>query len=150
MHDGNKRSGADRSSSASPSPGGRGGRGVRSFHPIRGQRISLDKLDRSRQLRRDMTPAEHVLWQELRTFRPRGFVFRRQQIIAGFIVDFYCDAARLVVEVDGGIHSEQADYDAERDRVIAAHDLRVLRFTNAQIETALPVVVTRVLAACQP
>jgi very-short-patch-repair endonuclease len=67
---------------------------------IPGQKVSRKKLQRSRELRREMTPAEKLLWQELRANK-LGTHFRRQQVIAGFIVDFYCHKADLVVEVDG-------------------------------------------------
>jgi very-short-patch-repair endonuclease len=60
---------------------------------IPGQKITKEKLHRARQLRHDMTPAERVLWQELRANK-LGVHFRRQQIMAGFIVDFYCHKAR--------------------------------------------------------
>jgi len=58
-----------------------------------------------------MTPAEEILWQELRGNKI-GVHFRRQQIIAGFIVDYYCHKAALVVEVDGDIHDLQQEEDA--------------------------------------
>jgi very-short-patch-repair endonuclease len=67
---------------------------------IPGQTVTKEKLERSRQLRREMTPAEKILWQELRGNK-LGVHFRRQQVIAGFIVDFYCHKAGLVIELDG-------------------------------------------------
>ena len=70
---------------------------------IRGQHVLHDKLNRSRELRRDMTPAETNFWQELRGNK-LGVRFRRQQVIAGFIVDFYCDQPGLVIELDGSVH----------------------------------------------
>ena len=70
---------------------------------IPGQRVVKEKLQRARELRREMTPAEKILWQELRGNK-LGVHFRRQQIIAGFIVDFYCHKVGLVIEVDGDIH----------------------------------------------
>ena len=75
---------------------------------IPGQRVKKEKLQRARELRRDMTPAEKILWQELRSNK-LGIHFRRQQIIAGFIVDFYCHKGGLVVEVDGDIHDLQQE-----------------------------------------
>jgi very-short-patch-repair endonuclease len=63
--------------------------------------------------------------------------WRRQQVIAGFIVDFYCAAAHLVVELDGPIHAAQADYDAARDLALAAHNVRILRFTNREVDDEL-------------
>ena len=73
---------------------------------IPGQPVTKEKLQRAKELRRDMTPAEKILWQELRGNK-LGVHFRRQQVIAGFIVDFYCHKAGLVVEVDGDIHDLQ-------------------------------------------
>jgi very-short-patch-repair endonuclease len=84
-----------------------------------------------------MTPAEKRLWQQLRAHRFDGMHWRRQQVIAGFIVDFYCAAAHLVVELDGPIHAAQADYDAARDQVLAAHNVRILRFTNREVNDEL-------------
>jgi len=70
---------------------------------IHGQHVLHDKLERSRELRCDMTPAETIFWQELRGNK-LGVRFRRQQVIAGFIVDFYCDQPGLVIELDGSVH----------------------------------------------
>ena len=99
---------------------------------VRGQRIDPAKLKLAKELRRNMTPAERRLWSALRRNQLDGFHFRRQQIIDGFIVDFYCHAAGLVVEVDGPIHdrTEQAEYDAERDRTLETRGLRLLRIRN--------------------
>ena len=69
-----------------------------------------------------------------------GRHFRRQQIIDGFIVDFYCHAAGLVIEVDGKIHEDQIEYDAERDRILKQRELQILRFTNAEIRANLDAV----------
>jgi very-short-patch-repair endonuclease len=64
------------------------------------QIVTKAKLERAKELRREMTPAEKLLWQEVRANK-LGVRFRRQQVIQGFIVDFYCHQAGLVVEVDG-------------------------------------------------
>jgi len=84
-----------------------------------------------------MTPAEKVLWQELRTNK-LGSHFRRQQVIAGFIVDFYCHSAGLVIELDGDIHRGQQEYDAERDKILENMGLRVVRFANDDVLLNLP------------
>lgn len=89
-----------------------------------GHAVSPTKRDLSKELRRRMTPEEAILWRMLRTNRARGFHFRRQQVIAGFVADFYCHTAKLVIEVDGGIHDQHAEYDAERDCVLEARGLR--------------------------
>lgn len=62
-------------------------------------------------LRRGMTDAERMLWKRLRANRLHGFHFRRQQIIDGFVVDFYCHEVGLVVEIDGSIHARQEGHD---------------------------------------
>src|SRR5438270_8057 len=72
-------------------------------------RHAPEKRERARQLRRTMTPAETALWNHLRAGRLDSVHFRRQQIIDGFIADFYCHAAGLVIEVDGDIHAAQID-----------------------------------------
>jgi very-short-patch-repair endonuclease len=115
---------------------------------IVGRRTDAAKVQRARELRRAMTPAEARLWAQVRGNQVRGLHFRRQQVLAGFIVDFYCQAAALVVEVDGAIHAAQADYDAARDAILIAQGLHVLRIPNADIARDLPGVVARIAAAC--
>src|SRR3990172_7106292 len=94
---------------------------------IPGQTVTKEKLQRAKELRREMTAAEKILWQELRANK-LGVHFRRQQVIAGFIVDFYCHKAALVVEVDGDIHDLQQEEDARREKVLSEIGLRIVRF----------------------
>ncbi len=115
---------------------------------IPGQIINPEKLQRARELRKDMTPAEKILWQTLRGNQLGGFHFRRQQIISGFIVDFFCHAADLVVEVDGGIHAQQREYDAERDIALSTLGLHVLHFSNQRVEQDSSTVCREILSAC--
>ena len=119
------------------------------FHPVRGQRIQSIKLQRSRELRHQMTEAERVLWERLRGGQTLGLRFRRQQIVCGFIVDFYCHAARLVIEVDGASHTGQEAYDADRDITLGLTGLRVLRFTNDDVLHRMPSVLRQIAAACK-
>ena len=77
-----------------------------------------------------MTTAERILWAMLRRNALDGFHFRRQQVIEGFIVDFYCDAAKLAIELDGRVHEEQWRYDESRDAVIRRSGVRVIRISN--------------------
>jgi very-short-patch-repair endonuclease len=114
-----------------------------------GQNINPVKAARAKELRRKMTEAEQILWQRLRTNRLGGWHFRRQQVIGGFIVDFYCHAASLVVEVDGPVHAKQADYDVERDRVLAAYGVRVLRVKNRDILENIDSVSEKILNLCR-
>jgi very-short-patch-repair endonuclease len=111
---------------------------------VTGQRVHEVKLQRARELRREMTPEERALWRCLRRSQIPGFHFRRQQVIQGFIVDFYCHAAGLVVEVDGLLHDEQSHYDEERDQLLAACGLRVLRISNESVQRDLASVLARI------
>ena len=73
-----------------------------------------------------------------------GVHFRRQQVIAGFIVDFYCHKSALVVEVDGDIHDLQQEEDARREKVLREMGLRIVRFKNDEVVRKLSAVVERV------
>jgi len=110
---------------------------------IPGQRVTKEKLERAKELRREMTPAEKVLWNELRANK-LGVRFRRQQVIAGFIVDFYCHKAALVVEVDGDIHDLQQEEDARREKALSALGLRIVRFGNDEVLRELSTVVEKI------
>ena len=148
--------------SAPPPPGGKGlGGGVWRLRPqpagprhpmrniVRNQPVDGAKVVRCRELRRDMTPAERLLWARLRRNQLDGFYFRRQQIIDGFIADFYCHQAGVVVELDGPVHDDQLGYDAERDRIIAARGLVVLRFQNDEVFADTGGLLARLAAACR-
>ena len=86
---------------------------------------------------RQSIPEETRLWQRLRAHQLDGLRWRRQQVIAGFIADFYCHAAGVVIELDGAIHHQQTDYDRARDEVFARSGLLVLRFTNTAVTANL-------------
>ena len=112
---------------------------------IPGQRVAKEKLGRAREFRRDMTPTEAILWQELRGNK-LGVHFRRQQVIAGFIVDFYCHKAGLVIELDGSVHQgvEQKENDTERDKVLSEMGLRIVRFMNEDVIKNSPKILGRI------
>ena len=84
-------------------------------------------------MRCEPTPAEKLLWQKLRHKQILGFKFRRQQTIDRFIVDFYCNEARLVVEVDGKIHDYTQEEDAIRQEFLESLGLQVVRFRNEDV-----------------
>jgi very-short-patch-repair endonuclease len=94
------------------------------------QNVRPDKLALAKRLRREMTPPERRLWAALRRNAVDGFHFRRQQVIAGYIVDFYCDTAKVAIELDGGAHQDQEKYDQSRDEAISRLGVRVLRISN--------------------
>ena len=89
------------------------------------------------------TPAEKIFWQELRANK-LGVHFRRQQVIAGFIVDFYCHKTALVIEVDGDVHDLQQEEDARREKVLSEMGLRIVRFRNEEVVKNLSAVVGRI------
>jgi very-short-patch-repair endonuclease len=113
------------------------------------QHVPDEMRQRAEFMRRNMTPVEAKLWQRLRAGRLEGFHFRRQQVIDGYIVDFYCHTAGLVVEVDGEFHVEREAYDRERDLHLAGYGLRVLRFDNTQVEGEIEAVLAAIWEACQ-
>ena len=79
-------------------------------------------------MRKNPTDAERALWRHLRKRQTGGYRFRRQHPMGGYIIDFFCFEKRLVVEIDGGQHSEQVCYDTQRIRWLEAQGYRVLRF----------------------
>ena len=86
----------------------------------------------ARELRRNSTDAEGRIWSYLRGERLGGHVFRRQHPIGDYIADFYCHAARLVVELDGGQHTEPdaVAYDRRRTAAMMAEGVHVIRFSD--------------------
>ena len=99
----------------------------------------------ARRLRKEMTPPEVLMWVRLRALRAQGWHFRRQVPEQGYILDFVCRTAGLVIEVDGADHAERRAYDAKRDAVLADLGLRTLRLhavdvlanPDAALETVL-------------
>lgn len=94
-----------------------------------------DLKKRSRDLRKNMTDAERKLWSVIRMKQINGLPFYRQKPIGNYIVDFYCPAAKLVIEVDGGQHYEEknAGYDRRRDEFLKSQGLSVIRFANLDV-----------------
>jgi len=97
--------------------------------------IPKTRRDRARQLRQDSTPLEQSFWQQVRGGRFSGFKFRRQQPIGHYVVDFVCQQARLVVELDGSQHAESHEYDRNRDVWLKEEGYRVFRVWNNEWNT---------------
>ena len=89
-------------------------------------------MDKTR-LRRNPTEVERLLWQRLRFWQVGGFKFRRQQPLGDYIADFVCFEERLIVEIDGGQHADQKDYDKKRDAWLRDQGFIVLRFWNSDV-----------------
>jgi very-short-patch-repair endonuclease len=104
------------------------------------------KTQRARRLRRDSTDAERKLWYRLRSRSIPGFKIVRQEPIGPYIVDFACREGRLIVELDGGQHAESKS-DLVRDRWLAEHGYRVLRFWNNDVMANLDGVVETIAMA---
>ena len=96
--------------------------------------------------RRNPTPSERILWEELRG-RRLGVKFRRQVVLGTVIVDFFAPEPRLAVEVDGAAHIGRERHDRERDAYLASHRVRVLRVKAWHVERELPAVLVRIRAA---
>jgi very-short-patch-repair endonuclease len=96
-----------------------------------------------------MTPTEKRLWYHLRGRRFAGYKFRRQTPIAGFIVDFYCAQARLIVELDGESHVGRETADEERKKTIEAQGFKVLRIWDTHIYEDMDAVLEMIWRECE-
>ena len=104
-----------------------------------------DRTERARELRREATEAERVLWGALRNRQLDGHKFRRQTPIGPFIVDFVCMERRLIVEVDGGQHDERREYDEERSAALMSEGFRVVRYWNSEVLSDVEAVADSIL-----
>jgi len=100
-------------------------------------------------LRRELTPAEKILWIQLRNKQLLGFRFRRQHPIGGFVVDFFCYEAMLVIELDGEVHdtSYQQERDRERTNILKNFGIIEVRFRNEEIMNDLDHVLAKIKEA---
>ena len=106
-------------------------------------------IGRSRELRQEMTIPERLLWGKLRSHRLSGLHFRRQHPIGPYVVDFYCQAVKLVIEIDGRSHRGQEVQDGQRQDYLEQAGLRVIRFSNDRVINLLSDVVKAIDEACQ-
>ena len=104
---------------------------------------------RARELRREMTPTEKRLWSQLRGHRFAGFKFRRQTPIAGYIADFYCARARLIIELDGESHVGKEARDEARQRALDAAGFKVLWFWDTAIYDDFDAVLELIWRECR-
>jgi len=103
-------------------------------------------FDLARSLRKPMTEAEKVLWNELKNRKLDGLKFRRQHPVHYYVADFYCHEKRLIIEVDGGIHNnpDVREHDENRSAELDRLGIKVIRFTNEQVLTALSDVIQEI------
>ena len=110
--------------------------------PITSERIAL-----ARNLRRQPTRAEDILWERLRGSRFHGAKFKRQVPFDRYVVDLYCHAAKLAIEIDGKQHEWFAEYDRGHSEVLERLGVQVLRFSNEEVCGDLDAVLERIRAA---
>ena len=116
---------------------------------VRGQNVSAKQLENAKELRREMTAAEKILWKEVKANRLSGLHFRRQQIVHGYFADFYCHQHELIVEVDGDIHEQRKEYDAEREEYLISLGFRIIRFSNEEVTKNLKGVLEKIVDECK-
>jgi leucyl-tRNA synthetase len=106
-------------------------------------------IDNAREMRKEQTEAENILWQNLRNKNVDNLKFRRQHLIDQFIVDFVCIEKKLVIEVDGGYHNqpEQKEYDGIRTKCLNENGFQVIRFTNEEVLFDLDNVIKKIISA---
>jgi len=103
---------------------------------------------RARALRNNMTRAEKILWSRIREKKINGHKFRRQQPIFDYIADFYCNELKLIIEVDGEIHSlpEKTNYDSKRDNILKINGYHILRLSNVEVETEINSAINKIIS----
>jgi very-short-patch-repair endonuclease len=111
--------------------------------------VRADAKAKARELRGRITEPEALLWQQLRGRRFQDFKFRRQRPLGPYILDFVCLEAGLVIEIDGGQHSEQQTYDQARTALIETQGLTVIRFWNHEVMNETPVVLEKIWQTLQ-
>lgn len=93
----------------------------------------MNNTQKARLLRKNQTDAEKILWQKLRNRGLNGYKFRRQVPVGPYVADFLCEGSKLIVEVDGGQHAENREYDQYRDEFLHANGYKVVRFWNTEV-----------------
>jgi len=104
-------------------------------------------LNNAKALRTNQTDAEQRLWYHLRAHRFMNFKFKRQKPVGSYIVDFVCMERRLIIEIDGGQHADQVEYDQRRDAWLRNQGYTVLRFWNNEVLQQLEGVLERIRLA---
>ncbi|MFI8033616.1 endonuclease domain-containing protein [Acinetobacter sp. ABJ_C3_5] len=113
-------------------------------------KLDLQLLEFAKVMRSNATDAEHLMWQLLRAKRFMNLKFRRQHVIAPYIVDFYCHELGLVIELDGSQHAtdDGKEYDAERTKFLEALGLSVVRYWNHDVLNQANVVLEDLWQIC--
>ena len=104
-----------------------------------------DKINHARDLRKNQTNSESKLWRVLRGKQILNIKFRRQHVVLGFIIDFYCTALKLGIEVDGNVYetTEILQRDKLKDMALSEHGIFIIRITDEEIDHNLPNVIKK-------
>ena len=116
---------------------------------MRARNVTTASVSRARQLRKQSTDAEKILWRHIRSRQLAGYKFRRQAPIGKYIVDFLCYEQKLVIEIDGGQHQLRSKSDSERTNWLEAQGFRVVRFWNNQVLAETEAVLEAILREMQ-
>ena len=117
------------------------------YHDKLFQGASAKIFRNANELRKASTNAENLLWQQLRSRKLDGLKFRRQHPVNNYVADFYCREKQIVIEVDGGVHNEkeQKEYDEGRTVDLNNMGIRVIRFTNDEVEKEMGIVLKKII-----
>jgi very-short-patch-repair endonuclease len=101
------------------------------------KRLTDKFLQRIRNLRKESTPQEIILWSRIKNRQFKNLKFKRQYQIRTYIVDFICEEKKLIIELDGWQHSEQESYDTERTKYLERQGYKIMRIWNGEINSNL-------------
>ena len=104
----------------------------------------------ARTLRKSQTSAEEKVWELLRDRRLFGLKFRRQHVVEGFVVDFYCPEHKLAIEIDGEVHDRQKEYDDLRQQEIESKFNTVIRVRNEELSRNCAALIKKIKEVIQP
>ena len=109
---------------------------------------SEPRKQRAKELRKAGNLAEALLWNKLKNKQMLGLDFDRQMPLGGYYVDFFCDKAKLIIEIDGDSHSNKIEYDQARDNYMKASGLKILRISDKSVLYHIDDVLEDITLAC--
>ena len=112
---------------------------------LRSDRFKFRQKKDVASLRKLSTPAEQLLWQNIRNRNMKGLKFRRQHAIGRFVVDYYCHELKLIIEIDGDIHKQKVSRDEYREQILCDLGYRIIRFSNEDVIKSIDIVLEKVV-----
>src|SRR3989338_4953917 len=133
-------------SSRSPRLGGVGVGSPKTSSPTKSYQNYNPKLvSRARELRKNSTLGEILLWEKIKNRQLLDYKFRRQTIIGNYIVDLYCKELQLVIEVDGISHDYKIEYDKQRDEYLQRCGITILHFNDTEVKQNINIIIQRIM-----